>query len=61
MTIGDFIVIAVLAMMVGSIILAMIKEKKGGKSSGCSSCPHYSSCRAHIGCANNPNYTSGNE
>ena len=55
MTMGDIIVIAVLGVMVGSIILAMIKDKKSGKPSACSGCPNYGNCRAHIGCNNNPN------
>ena len=61
MVIGDIIVISILTLMVGSIILAMIKEKKGGKPSGCTGCPNYSSCRAHIGCANNPSYRANKE
>lgn len=55
MTTGDWIVIAVLGLMVGSIILSMWKDKKSGKTGGCSGCPNYSNCRAHLGCSNNPN------
>lgn len=53
MTYGDIAVILVLTLIVGSIIGSMIKDKKNGKK-GCSSCPHYGTCRAHIGCSNNP-------
>ena len=52
MTTGDWIVIAVLAPMIASIIAAMVRDKKNGKATGCSSCPNYGSCRAHIGCSN---------
>ena len=58
MTMGDIIVIAVLGLMVCSIILAIVNEKKGGKSSGCTGCANYNTCRAHIGCANNTNRSS---
>ena len=57
MTTGDLIVIAVLGLMIGSIIGAMVKDKKNGKTGcgGCSGCPNYGNCRAHLGCSNNPN------
>lgn len=54
MTFGDIIVIAALGLMVGSIIGGMVKNRKEGKA-GCSGCPNYGSCRAHLGCSNNPN------
>lgn len=53
MTGGDIIVLAVLGLMIGSIIGAMVKDKKSGKASGCSGCANYNSCRAHLGCSNN--------
>ena len=54
MTGGDLIVLAVLGVMVGTIIAAMVKDKKNGKTcGGCTGCAHYGSCRAHIGCSNN--------
>ena len=53
MTYGDIAVLVVLGLMVGSIIGGMFKDKKEGKK-GCGACPHYSTCRAHIGCSNNP-------
>jgi len=55
MTMGDMIVIAVLIMVVALIVRGMIQDKKKGKCCGCSGCPNYGSCRAHIGCTNNPN------
>jgi len=54
MTIGDMIVIAVLILVVSCIIINMFQDKKKGKM-GCSGCPNYGNCRAHIGCSNNPN------
>ena len=54
MTTGDIIVIAVLGLMIGSIVGAMFKDKKEGKM-GCTGCPNYGNCRAHLGCSNNPN------
>lgn len=60
MTFGDIIVIAVLGLLVGSIIGGMQKDKKNGKM-GCSGCPNYGNCRAHIGCTNNPNNRKQNE
>ena len=56
MTSGDLIVIAVLGTMVATIIISMIMDKKKGKHScgGCSGCPNYNNCRAHLGCSNNP-------
>ncbi len=53
MTFGDIPVIIVLGLIVGYIIGGMIKDKKSGKK-GCSGCPNYGTCRAHIGCSNNP-------
>ena len=54
MTGGDVIVLVVLGVMIGTIIAAMIQDKKKGKScGGCSGCAHYGTCRAHIGCSNN--------
>ena len=38
MTFGDFIVLAVLAMIIGLIIRGMLRDKKKGKSCGCGSC-----------------------
>ena len=35
---GDIIVIAVLALVVGLVIRGMIRDKKKGKCCGCSSC-----------------------
>ena len=54
MTIGDIVVIAVLGLLVGSIIGGMVRDKKNGKK-GCSGCPNYGTCRAHLGCNNDPN------
>ena len=54
MTTGDLIVIAVLALIIVCIVAGMHKDKKNGKM-GCSGCPNYGNCRAHIGCTNNPN------
>ena len=57
MTSGDLIVIAVLGVMVASIVIGMIMDRKNGKHGcgGCSGCPNYNNCRAHLGCSNNPN------
>ena len=52
MTIGDIIIISVLVLVVGYILMSMIQDKKSGKK-GCSGCPNYGNCRAHIGCSNN--------
>lgn len=54
MTIGDMVVIAVLILVVAWVIITMQQDKKKGKK-GCSGCPNYGNCRAHIGCSNNPN------
>ena len=54
MTTGDIIVLAVLGLMVGSIIASMVKNRKNGKKTGCSCCPNYGTCRAHLGCTNQP-------
>ena len=54
MTTGDLIVIAALILLVCIIVAAMHKDKKKGKM-GCSGCPNYGNCRAHLGCSNNPN------
>ena len=35
---GDIIVLGVLALVVGLIVADMIRDKKKGKCSGCSSC-----------------------
>lgn len=35
---GDILVIVVLALVVGLIVRGMIRDKKKGKSCGCSSC-----------------------
>lgn len=53
MTTGDLAVIAVLILVGFVIVSTMRKDKKNGKM-GCSGCPNYGNCRAHIGCSNNP-------
>ena len=51
MTMGDVIVIAVLALIVALIIRGMIRDKKKGKCSGCSGCSACASCKyAGSGC-----------
>ncbi len=44
MTMGDIIVIAVLALIIGLIIRGMIRDKKKGKCCGCSGCSSCASC-----------------
>ncbi len=38
MTFGDIVVLAVLALVVGLVVRGMIRDKKKGKSCGCSGC-----------------------
>ena len=38
MTFGDILVLAVLALIIGLIIRGMLRDKKKGKTCGCSSC-----------------------
>ena len=38
MTVGDIIVLGVLALVVGLVIARMIRDNKKGKSCGCGSC-----------------------
>ena len=38
MTMGDIIVLAALAVIIGLIVRGMIRDKKAGKCSGCSGC-----------------------
>ena len=53
MTVGDIIVLAGLALVVGLVIAGMIRDRKKGKSCGCSSCKGCSmagSCGSQTGC-----------
>ena len=47
MTMGDIIVLAALAVIIGLIARGMIRDKKAGKCSGCSGC---SGCTGCAGC-----------
>ena len=47
MTMGDIIVLAALAVIIGLIVRGMIRDKKAGKCSGCSGC---SGCTGCAGC-----------
>ena len=38
MTIGDILVLAALALIIGLIIRGMLRDKKEGKACGCGSC-----------------------
>lgn len=53
MAMEGMVVIAVLGLMAASVIAAVVKGKKGNKESGCTGCPNYNTCRAHLGCSNN--------
>ena len=44
MTMGDIIVLAALAAIVGLIVRGMIRDKKAGKCSGCSGCSGCTGC-----------------
>ena len=44
MTMGDIIVLAALAVIIGLIVRGMIRDKKAGKCSGCSGCKSCASC-----------------
>ncbi|MBQ6719308.1 MAG: FeoB-associated Cys-rich membrane protein [Oscillospiraceae bacterium] len=57
MTLGDIIVIAVLALVVGLIIRGMIRDKKQGKCCGCSGCSGCSSCSSCAHCGSCPGRT----
>ena len=51
MTLGDIIVLAVLALVIGLVIRGMIRDKKKGKCCGCSGCSSCASCKyAGSGC-----------
>ena len=50
---GDIIVLGLLALIVGLIVAGMIRDRKKGKSCGCSSCKGCSmagSCGSQGGC-----------
>ena len=53
MTVGDIIVIAVLALIVGLVVWGMIRDKKKGKSCGsCKGCSMAGSCGSQTeGCS----------
>ena len=38
MTLGDIIVLAVLALVIGLVVRGMIRDKKKGRCGGCSGC-----------------------
>lgn len=49
MSLGDFIVIAIVAAVVAFVIVKMIKDKKAGKSScscNCGCCPNSALCHS---------------
>ena len=46
---------AAFGIMAALVIAALIRQKRGQKEHPCDGCPNYSTCRAHIGCGNNPN------
>lgn len=48
----NLIVIAVVGLIVGLAGGYLYKEKKRGVT--CVGCPYHNSCRAHMGCSNNP-------
>ena len=47
---GDIIVLGVLALVVGLIVSGMIRDKKKGKCSGCSSCKGCSMAGSCLSC-----------
>jgi hypothetical protein len=53
----DFIIIAIIALVVGGAVAYIIKEKRSGKK--CIGCPDSSSCGNNNGCQGNCSGCSG--